>query len=65
MRWRTKCVWKILALIPMLGLYNLASCQADVMRDVAKDLDDRAGELDGQDDDLDLGDYLADLVDGL
>jgi hypothetical protein len=52
-------------MIPLLSLYNLASCQANFMRDVAGDLDRRADRLDGQDDDLDLGDYLADLVDDL
>lgn len=65
MRRRTKCVWRILALIPMLSLYNLASCQANLMRDVADDIDSRADRLDGEDDDLDLGDYLADLVEDL
>ena len=65
MRRRTKCVWRILALIPMLSLYNLASCQANLMRDVADDFDKRADRLDGEDDDLDLGDYLADLVEDL
>ena len=49
MRRRTKCVWRILAMIPLLGLYNLASCQANFMRDVAGDLDRRADRLDGED----------------
>ena len=65
MRRRTKCVWRILALIPMLSLYNLASCQANLMRDVADDIDKQANRLDGEEDDLDLGDYLADLVEDL
>jgi hypothetical protein len=52
-------------MVPLLGLYNLASCQANLMRNVAGDLDKRADHLDGEDDDVDLGDYLADLVEGL
>jgi len=60
-----RCLWKILAMIPLMGVYNVASCQADVMREVAQDLDQRASDLDGEEDDLDLGDYLADLVGGL
>jgi len=51
-------------MIPLLGLYNFTTCQADAMRDVASELDRRADRLD-HDDDLDLGDYLADLVEDL
>jgi hypothetical protein len=48
----------------MMGLYNFSSCQADIMRSFANDLDERADDLDG-DDDIDLGDYLADLFEDL
>ena len=65
MKRHAKCLWKVFVMIPMLGLYNLASCQADTLRNVARDLDERANKIDGEEDDLDLGDYLADLVDGL
>ena len=68
MRRHTKCVWRSLALIPFLSIYGLSSCQADTLRDTASRLDSRADALDGGDDDeldIDLGDYLADLVGGL
>jgi hypothetical protein len=61
-------VWRSLALIPFLSIYSLSSCQADALRGTASRFDSRADALDGgQDDelDIDLGDYLADLVGGL
>ena len=64
MKRHVKCLWRVLAMIPLLGLYNFTTCQAEAMRDVADDLDRRADRLD-HDDDIDLGDYLADLVEGL
>ncbi len=65
MRRHSRALWRVLALIPLLGVYNLASCQANVLRDVAQGLDDRADEIDHEEDDLDLGDYLSDLVEDL
>ncbi len=64
MKRHAQCLWRILALIPLLGLYNFTNCQTTVVRDVADGLDRRADRLDG-DDDLDLGDYLSDLVEDL
>jgi len=61
---RSRRPWRILAVLPLLSLYNFASCQANVLRDVASNLDERADDLD-KDDDIDLGDYLAELVEGL
>ena len=49
--------------MPVFGLCQISSCQANVLRDVADELDDRANRLDG--DDVDLGDFLSDLVDDL
>lgn len=61
MRRHVRCLWRLLALVPMLGVYNVASCQADVLRRTASELDDRADDLD-HDDDLELGDLLSDAV---
>ena len=54
--------WKRAALMPLLALYAFegGSCTADLLRDLADEADDMAGEIDGQDD-LDL-DELEDLL---
>ncbi|MHC4064560.1 MAG: hypothetical protein ACYSUI_08685 [Planctomycetota bacterium] len=65
MKRHAQCLWRSLAMIPLLGLYNFTNCQANVIRDVADDLNQRADDLDGQDEDIDLGDYLSDLVEDL
>ena len=62
MRRRYQRLWTKFALIPLMGLCSLSTCQADVMRDVADSLDEEANEIDGSRNDLDLGDYLSDLV---
>ena len=54
---------KLLALVPLMGMYSTASCQADTLRKVAEDLDDRANNIDDRD--PTLGDILSDLVEDL
>jgi len=61
MRRHVRCLWRFLALIPLMGVYSLASCQANTLRETARVLDDRADDLDGED--TDLGDLLSDIVD--
>ena len=68
MKRHTRCVWRVLATIPFLSIYSISGCEADTLRDTASQLDRRANALDGGDDDevdIDLGDYLADLLGGL
>ena len=60
MRRHARCLWRVLALIPLMGVFNLATCQADVLRQTADALDDTANDLD--DDDAELGDLLSDIV---
>ena len=60
MRRHVRCLWKLLAIIPLMGVYNLATCQANTLRHAANALDEEADELDGGDEDL--GDLLSDLV---
>ncbi|MFQ5489536.1 MAG: hypothetical protein ACE5GE_02340 [Phycisphaerae bacterium] len=54
---------KLLAMIPLMGVYSAASCQADALREVADDLDRQANRIDDRP--PDLGDVLSDLVDEL
>ncbi len=63
MRGHVRCLWRLLALIPLTGVYSVASCQADVLRDTADVLDEQADDLDS--DDTDLGDLLSDIVEDL
>ena len=65
MRLRMICARKALALVPLLGVFNLVSCQADAIRGLADDLQRRADRIEDQDDDVDLGDLLSDLVEDL
>ena len=60
MKRHAKCLRKIFILIPLMGVYNMATCQADVMRRTANELDQHADDLDGENDDF--GDFLADVV---
>ena len=50
-------------MFPVIGLSEVSSCQAAVLRDVADELDQQADELDHKD--PDLGDFLSDLVEDL
>ena len=63
MRRHAKCLWRWLVVMSVAGVHNLGPCQATVTRNSNGDIDLRADTLD--DDDIDLGDYLADLVGGL
>jgi hypothetical protein len=63
MQRRTRWLLRATTLLPMCAVFDLAGCQADVLRRTASELDERADHLD--DDDVDLGDYLSDLVDDL
>ena len=61
MRWHRRCLWKFLALIPLLGVYSFATCQADVLRQTAAELDQAADDFD-DDDEPELGEILSDVV---
>ncbi|MCK4660826.1 MAG: hypothetical protein KAV82_15005 [Phycisphaerae bacterium] len=50
---------------PLLALYGTDGCAADALRYAASELEDVANDIDGHDDDLDLGDYLTDWVEDL
>jgi len=60
MKRHSQCLWRILAATPLLYLFSMNSCQADLYRNAADDLNDRADRLEG--DNVDLGDYISDLV---
>ena len=51
--------------VPLMASCYAGGCTADVLRDVATGLEDAANDIDGEDRDVDLGDFLSDLVDGL
>ncbi len=53
---------KAVLLAPLLAVYGGNACTADAVRYAASELEDVANEMDGQDQDVDLGDYLADLM---
>jgi hypothetical protein len=61
MRRHRRCLWKLLALVPLLGVYNFATCQADILRRTAEELDQAADDFD-DDDDPELGEILSDVV---
>lgn len=63
MRRRVSPLLKLLASIPLLGAYSVATCQANALRDVAVILDDRANSIDDRD--PTLGGVLSDLVEDL
>ncbi len=60
MRRYAKSWWKLLALIPMMGVYSTTTCQADALRRTAEALDERADDIDRDDDEL--GELLSDIV---
>ncbi len=60
MRRHARRLWRVLALIPLMGVFNLTTCQVDVLRNTADALDETADDL--GDDDVDLGDLLSDVV---
>ena len=47
---------------PLLAACYGGACTADVIRDVASELEDVADDIDGSDRDMHFGDYLTDLV---
>ncbi|MCP4250758.1 MAG: hypothetical protein GY778_27285 [bacterium] len=61
---RTKYLRRLILLLPMTALYNIGNCQTVVTRDSDGRVTVQADELE-EEKNLDLGDYLADLVEGL
>jgi hypothetical protein len=51
---------KVLMVMPLMGAFAFEGCTADTLRLVAETLDDRADEIDGEDEDF--GDWLADEI---
>ena len=50
---------------PLLTVYAINGCTADALRLAASEFEDVADDMDGGSQDLDLGDYLSDLVEDL
>lgn len=50
---------------PLLAVYGVNGCTADAFRLAASELAEVADDMDGGSQDLDLGDYLSDLVEDL
>ena len=59
------CLGIFLALSPGLVVLGANGCGAEVLRSLSEELDEEANRIDGSEDDVDLGDYLADIVDDL
>ena len=55
--------WALLA--PLMTVYAFGSCSADTLRDTADILDNAARDIDGEERDVDLGDWLADELEDL
>ena len=53
---------KVLLAVPLLGAYAMEGCTANAMREAAAYLSDRADEIDGSDEDIDLGEWLVDEI---
>jgi len=56
---------KAALMAPLLAVYSMNGCTADALRLAASEFRDVADDMDGGSQDLDLGDYLSDLVEGL
>jgi len=57
--------WMMLLMLPLGSVFGSDGCVAEGLRIVADDLDEFAGSLDGEDDDLDLDDFLDELFEGV
>lgn len=60
---RTKYLRRLILALPVAAVYNIGNCQTVVTRDSGGRVTVTANELQ-EEDNIDLGDYLADLVGG-
>ena len=56
---------KAALMVPLMAVYADGGCSTDIIRLAASELEEVADDMDGSNRDIDLGDYLSDLVEDL